>query len=195
MRLFGILLAVPGLLLAGPTEAAPTRRPRLTGDASGVRVERGRRSARRRAPRYVRRALRTRRGRMPTSRYAGVRPNARVLPRGPRLPSGACWLTWPGFQLTPRGSRVFLQFTERREPEIRTRGRTLELFFPNCRVYRRNNARTLVTRYFATPVLSVRARNRRKGVLVTIRLRRAAHPTTGWRQIKGLAFYNLEFSK
>ncbi len=200
MRMLGVLLA--GVLATGSSWAkpGPGRRPRLTGDASGVRVEHGRRGSRRRSRRHSRRhgrrLKRRRRAPAPAGHYAGVRPGARSIPRGPKPPSaGACWLTWPGFQLTHSGSRIFLQFTARHEPTIQAKGRVMELLFPDCRIHLHNNARTLVTRYFPTPVLSVRARRRHKAILVTVRLRRPVRPKVAWQRADGLVFYNLDFPK
>jgi hypothetical protein len=119
------------------------------------------------------------RARVSTGEYGGVTPG---LPRMPRirLPRNArrhCYLTWTGFQLTPRGSRLFLQFNRRPAYKLLHHDGRLVLALPGCRVGHWNNLRPLVTRYFDTPVLRADVRRRRRGKLrFRIRLRRPIKP-------------------
>lgn len=95
----------------------------------------------------------------------------------PAAPSDQPYLVWTGFQMTGSGSRVFLQTTKPVVFDVKadaqgkaTRG-GLSLILRGCKIHMANNRRTIDTRFFASPVSSVVARQRRGDVEVRISLR------------------------
>jgi hypothetical protein len=95
----------------------------------------------------------------------------------PRAARRRCYLTWTGFQLTPRGSRVFLQLNRRPRYKLLRRDGRLVLELPGCRAAHGNNLRPLITRYFDTPVLRVDVdRRNRRQLRLRIRLRGPVKP-------------------
>ncbi|HEY3354605.1 MAG TPA: AMIN domain-containing protein [Polyangia bacterium] len=107
-------------------------------------------------------------------KYQGVRPGqVGVAPRAPKA-GGAPFLTWSGFMMTEAGSRVFLQLTQQVEYSVAQSGRELVITLKGCRIHRRNNARPVNTRFFATPVAGVQARQHGRDVKVRIGLRKSA---------------------
>ena len=127
--------------------------------------------------------------------YSGVVPGKDNPPPG-KLPTDApkCLLLWPGFQWLPSGAGVvFLQFNKRAEIQETKRKRRFELLFSGCRIPIKNNRRRLVTRFFPTVVESLRAKNTRKGVHVTIWLKKDASAKYRWVTQKGYEFLYLGF--
>ena len=126
--------------------------------------------------------------------YTGVTPG-KGHPPPDGLPASAenCYLTWQGFQLTSKGSRIFVQFTNRPTREMNRTGRTIEITFPLCRIRKYNNRRRLVTRHFATPVKWVKVRRKRKNIILVLKLRADAKPTERWTSEGKFHFYFLEF--
>jgi hypothetical protein len=105
--------------------------------------------------------------------YKGVRPGqVGVPPHAPKA-GGAPLLTWSGFMMTDGGSRVFLQVTQQVEYAVAQGGKEIVITLKGCRIHRRNNARPVNTRFFATPVASVQARQHGRDVKVRIGLRKA----------------------
>ncbi len=115
-------------------------------------------------------------------RYVGVAPgpvgkNPLPSPKADR-PS----LIWTGFQMSAAGSRVFLQTSGAVTYEVSNRAGagkqpgTLSVLLRNCRIHLKNNRRNLDTRYFATPVRSVAARQKSKDVELVISLKEPSSP-------------------
>jgi hypothetical protein len=83
--------------------------------------------------------------------------------------------------MTPAGSRVFLQTTQQvqfalDEGRPGKSGRSvLSVRLDGCRIYMANNRRRIDTRYFATPVSGVSARQKGHDVEVRIALRVVAN--------------------
>ena len=113
--------------------------------------------------------------------YAGVAgpeaPSPFTPPRSdpPRL-------VWTGFKMAGDRSELFLQTTRPVSHELsqvdgKTGARRLTVLLRNCRIHLKNNGRRLDTRFFATPVEEVSARQRRKDVAVQISLETEAVPT------------------
>jgi hypothetical protein len=118
----------------------------------------------------------------------------------PAAPSDQPYLVWTGFQMTGSGSRVFLQTTKpiTFDAKADTPGKAakggLTLILRNCKIHMANNRRTIDTRFFATPVSSVVARQRRADVEVRIQLRESV--TTSPRMEtgnNGTSFLVLDF--
>ncbi len=194
---------------SGGREDETKERIIMEGDEEGVRVKpsakggkrktgrgrlRGRDRSRKKSAgkggRIGRRALRLVQG-----PYSGVVPGKNNPPPG-KLPTDdpKCLLLWPGFQWLPSGAGVvFLQFNNRAEIQQTKRKGRFELLFSGCRIPIRNNRRRLVTRFFPTVVDSVRAKNTRKGVHVTIRLKKDASAKYRWVTQKGYEFLYLGF--
>jgi hypothetical protein len=115
-----------------------------------------------------------------TQRYDGVVPGSAERNPLPAAPPGGPYLVWTGFQMTAAGSRVFLQTTQPVQYDL-TEGRvsrsgksTLTVRLSNCRIFMANNRRKIDTRYFATPVSAVSARQKRHDIEVRIALREVA---------------------
>ncbi len=91
-------------------------------------------------------------------------------------------LVWTGFKMAGDRSEIFLQTTREVAHELAAgkaaagRPGALTLLLRNCRIHLRNNARKIDTRFFATPVESVSARQRKKDVELQIALKDAVVP-------------------
>jgi hypothetical protein len=113
-------------------------------------------------------------------KYDGVVPGAAAKNPLPRIPKAGVHLVWTGFQMTPTGSRVFLQTTQTvqfslDEGRPSKKGKSiLSVRLPGCRIFMNNNRRRIDTRYFATPVSGVSARQKGRDVEVRITLREVA---------------------
>lgn len=111
--------------------------------------------------------------------YAGVAPgqegkNPLAPPRNdpPRL-------VWTGFKMAGEQSEIFLQTTRPVVYELgEPKGASprLSVFLRNCRIHLKNNGRRLDTRFFATTVEEVSARQRRRDVEIVVELETAASP-------------------
>ena len=207
--------------LHGPTSqpqtaspSTPTR-PVLSGQGTDVNIHHGAsakaRKTRRHRRRTTRRSMRSRRRvgrrrrlgarrrrhiwtqrRTTTEPYAGITPGKVDRAPGIKPPAG-CWLTWPGFQMTKTGSRIFLQFSERPQFHVDFSRRTITMLFDNCRIFSRNTRRRLITRYFATPVDQMRIRRKRKNIEVRIRLKAPMETRPTWRRIDGAWYLFADF--
>jgi hypothetical protein len=113
-------------------------------------------------------------------RYDGVVPGTAAKNPLPAAPKGGAHLVWTGFQMTPTGSRVFLQTTQPvqfdlDEGRVAKSGKsTLAVRLEGCRIHMANNRRKIDTRFFATPVSGVSARQKGHNVEVRIALREVA---------------------
>jgi len=195
-----------------PTKAtsSPQTRPMLSGQgtdvgihfdpsARGGRSKRHRRHATRRRTRSRRRrpTPRTRRRAWKRRRAADV-PYAGIVPgkmdRAPGIkPPAGCWLTWPGFQMTKTGSRIFLQFTRRPQFHMDVSHGSITMRFDRCRIFARNTRRRLITRYFATPVDQMSIRRKHRGIEVRIRLKAPMEIRPTWRKIDGAWYLFADF--
>jgi hypothetical protein len=113
--------------------------------------------------------------------YAGVAGPEAASPFTPPR-SDPPRLVWTGFKMAGDRSELFLQTTrpvsyEVSQGEGKTRSPKLTVFLRNCRIHLKNNGRRLDTRFFATPVEEVSARQRRKDVAIQIALEAEAVPT------------------
>lgn len=129
--------------------------------------------------------------------YSGVTPGSDVLPEGiAAAPGQGALVTWPGFQMMPGGgSRVFVQTTIEVTPELKRESNDgWQVFLPNVALPPGNARRPLDTHYFNTPVKSVRALTRGKGVAVLLDMRAKLAPTVrSERAQNGYFFVYLEF--
>lgn len=115
-------------------------------------------------------------------KYDGVVPGPsgkNPLPAAPK--AAGPHLVWTGFQMTANGSQVFLQTTAPVQFDL-DEGRTgksgkstLSVRLEGCRIHMANNRRKIDTRYFATPVAGVSARQKGRNVEVRIALREVAN--------------------
>jgi hypothetical protein len=90
---------------------------------------------------------------------------------------GAPRLIWTGFQVTERGSRVFVQVTRDVQLDVQSVKGGLAVTLRSCRIHMRNNSRTLDTRFFESPVREVSVHQRRNGVELDIALKEPASAT------------------
>jgi hypothetical protein len=113
-------------------------------------------------------------------KYDGVVPGPTGKNPLPTPPKSGPHLVWTGFQMTATGSRVFLQTTQPvqfdlNEGAAKKSGKsTLGVLLRGCRIFMVNNRRKIDTRYFATPIAGVSARQRGRDVEVHIALRELA---------------------
>ena len=113
-------------------------------------------------------------------KYDGVVPGPTGKNPLPAAPKAGLFLLWTGFQMTATGSRVFLQTTQPvqfdlDEGKVGKSGKsTLAVRLEGCRVHMANNRRRIDTRFFATPVAGVSAKQKGRNVEVRIALREAA---------------------
>lgn len=122
-------------------------------------------------------------GAIPPNPYEGVVPGESNPPprMGQIANAGRPLVTWPGFQMTATGSRVFVQ-TSGAVGFDETRGANrVSILFRNCRIHTRNNRNPLVTRHFNTPVSTAYLVTRRNSVELVVELRSQVAPsiTTG----------------
>jgi len=132
--------------------------------------------------------------------YDGVVPGPSGKNPLPAAPKGGPYLEWTGFQMTATGSRVFLQTTQQvpfdlNEGAAKKSGKsTLAVLLRGCRIHMANNRRKIDTRFFATPVSGVSARQRGRDVEVRVALRERVeavpHTETG---PDGTQFVVLDF--
>jgi len=114
-------------------------------------------------------------------RYDGVVPGAGTKNPLPALPKSGTYLVWTGFQMTETGSRVFLQTNQPVQFDLdegrvgRSGKSTLTVKLEDCRIFMANNRRRIDTRFFATPVSGVSARQKGHNVAVHIALREVAN--------------------
>ena len=113
-------------------------------------------------------------------KYDGVVPGPAGKNPLPAAPKGGSYLLWTGFQMTSTGSRVFLQTTQPvqfdlNEGAAKKSGKSMmAVLLRGCRIYMANNRRKIDTRFFATPVAGVSARQRGRDVEVHVALRERA---------------------
>lgn len=113
-------------------------------------------------------------------KYDGVVPGPTGKNPLPIPPKNGPHLVWTGFQMTATGSRVFLQTTKPVEFDLnegtakKSGKSTLGVILRGCRIFMANNRRNIDTRYFATPIAGVSARQRGRDVEVNIALRELA---------------------
>ena len=95
-------------------------------------------------------------------------------------------LVWTGFKMAGDRSELFLQTTRPVTYELSARGPAgsaagraprMSVFLRNCRIHLKNNGRKLDTRFFATPVEEVTARQRRRDVEILVSLEATTAPT------------------
>lgn len=118
-------------------------------------------------------------------RYAGLSlgPEARnPLPVPKEAPPR---LMWTGFSGASEGGEIFLQTTREVAHDMAVTsgpgGRpTLSVFLRNCRIHWKNNARRIDTSFFATPVDGIVARQKRRDVELSIRLKESVVPIVRW---------------
>jgi hypothetical protein len=113
-------------------------------------------------------------------KYVGVVPGPNAVNPLPRAKKTPPRLIWSGFKSAEGGgSQVFFQTNMPVEFEVvpGSGGKALSVFLRNCRIHMRNNGRNLDTRFFATPVEGVQARQRRKDVELRIALKEPTTPT------------------
>jgi hypothetical protein len=89
-------------------------------------------------------------------------------------------LMWTGFTPTATGGEIFLQTSRGVLHDVSVasgKGKpTVSVFLRNCRIHWRNNARRIDTRFFATAVAGLVARQRKRDVEVLLTLKQAAVP-------------------
>jgi len=115
--------------------------------------------------------------------YQGVIPGkGNTLPRVEELRGKEeNWVTWPGFQRTPSGSRVFIQSTRPIGYEKSEAKNRVILLLKDCHVFLRNNRNPLITSHFTfTPVSRAYLRQKKvkgeKKVELVLELRAKAVP-------------------
>jgi hypothetical protein len=104
-------------------------------------------------------------------------------------------LTWTGFERGDDSSRVFFQLSSSVQPEVSVEGLRVFVKFPRTSVTTRNNQRSLITKFFKTPVNEVKISRSGKDMLAVLELRWEATPV--WRFETGANGYHvlvLEFS-
>jgi hypothetical protein len=113
-------------------------------------------------------------------KYDGVVPGPNGRNPLPAVPKTGQHLLWTGFQMTATGSRVFLQTSQPVQFDL-DEGRPnksgksiLAVRLEGCRIFMANNRRRIDTRFFATPVSGVSAKQKGHNVEVRIALREVA---------------------
>jgi hypothetical protein len=133
----------------------------------------------------------------PIGYYQGVSVTSGNLPPyAPKEIGGeSAVLTWTGFERGENSSRVFFQLSASVEPEISVEGLRVFIKFPRTSVATRNNQRSLITRFFKTPVDQVTLSRSGKDMVAVLDLRWEATPQ--WKFETGANGYRVlvfEFS-
>ena len=133
----------------------------------------------------------------PIGYYQGVSIGGGNLPPfAPKEIGGeSAVLTWTGFERDEDSSRVFVQLSASVEPDISVEGLRVFVKLPRTSVKIKNNRRSLITKYFKTPVNEVKINRSGKDVLIVLELRWESTPT--WRFETGSNGYQvlvLEFA-
>jgi hypothetical protein len=113
--------------------------------------------------------------------YGGVTPGTPAVPPGfrrARRPRVGSLVAWPGFQVVPGGSRVFVVLTTQMPvTDAGRNGRTRVFHIPGARISLSNNRRPLITEAFNTPVSRAYLRPARGGTDVVMELRADVEPS------------------
>lgn len=130
--------------------------------------------------------------------YGGITPGMPSVPPGlrrARRPGGATRVAWPGFQMVPGGSRLFVVLTSPQPVGEATRnGRTRVFRIPAASILLSNNRRALITEAFPTPVARAFLRPARGGTDLVVELRADVEPTiTQETSSQGFHFVFLNF--
>lgn len=127
----------------------------------------------------------------PVGYYQGVSIGGGNLPPfAPKEIGGqSAVLTWTGFERGETSSRVFVQLSASVEPEISVEGMRVFVKLPRTSVKIKNNRRSLITKYFKTPIDEVKISRAGKDVLVVLELRWEATPS--WRFEAGQNGYQV----
>jgi hypothetical protein len=117
----------------------------------------------------------------PIGYYQGVSVTSGNLPPyAPKEIGGeSAVLTWTGFERGEASSRVFFQLSASVEPEISVEGLRVFIKFPRTSITTRNNQRSLITKFFKTPVNEVTLSRSGKDMVAVLQLRWEATPQ--WR--------------
>ncbi len=131
--------------------------------------------------------------------YGGITPGMPSVPpglrRARRAQGGPTRVAWPGFQMVPGGSRLFVVLTAPQPVGEATRnGRTRVFHIPSASILLSNNRRPLITEAFATPVSRAFLRPGRGGVDLVVELRAEVEPTISQgTSTQGFHFVYLNF--
>lgn len=107
------------------------------------------------------------------ARIPGMRRTRRLATRG-----GVVAVEWPGFQMTPQGSRVFVAMSSAPAAvDPSSANQRVSFTLRNARIPVANNRRALETGAFETPVQRAYLRQRGRNVEVVLELRGEAQPT------------------
>lgn len=133
-------------------------------------------------------------------KYVGVMPGPAARNPLPPAKKAPPHLIWSGFKSgAGGGAQVFFQTNQPVTYDVVPAGegaREMSVFLRNCRIHLRNNQRNLDTRFFATPVKGVSARQRRNDVELRIALKEPATPTPRTQEgPDGTQFLVLDFTK
>lgn len=116
--------------------------------------------------------------------YGGVTPGAPHLAPGlarmARLRRGnGAVVAWPGFQMTPTGSRVFVAMAGTPAVTVTSPSPLVRVYhMVGARIVLSNNRRPLITESFATPLRRAYLRAVRGGVDLVLELRAPVEPNT-----------------
>lgn len=131
--------------------------------------------------------------------YGGVTPGLRSLPPGFRRMARLGTTTvpvvaWPGFQMVPNGSRVFVAMT-RPAVVTETRSPLMRVFhIAGGRIALSNNRRPLITEAFDTPMARAFLRPVRGGIDLVVQMRvEAEHHMSQEVGPQGLNFVYVDF--
>ena len=124
-----------------------------------------------------------------------------VVPGENHVPPRARWLkrtrrnfvTWPGFEMTSSGSRIFVQTTHPVTYERADEPNRIVLILHDTRIHLRNNRNPLVTEHFNTPVARAYLRYRRGNTLLVLDMKVESSPSIRQMSEGNYHFVMLEF--
>lgn len=127
--------------------------------------------------------------------YRGVVPGSNhVPPRARRLKrTQRNFVTWPGFEMTSSGSRIFIQSTHPVSYVREDDTNRVVLVLNKTRIHLRNNRNPLVTEHFNTPVARAYLRHRRRDTLLILEMKVNSSPSIRQMSEGNYHFLMLEF--
>jgi hypothetical protein len=127
--------------------------------------------------------------------YRGVVPGHGIVPPRARMLKSARQnlVTWPGFEMTASGSRIFVQSLRPISYSRADEANRVVFVLQNTRIHLRNNRNPLVTESFNTPVGTAYLRPRGRDTLLILDMKVGSSPSISQVTEGGYSFLFLDF--
>lgn len=127
--------------------------------------------------------------------YRGVVPGHGIVPPRARMLKNTRrnLVTWPGFEMTPSGSRIFVQSLRPISYTRADEANRVVFVLQNTSIHLRNNRNPLVTESFNTPVGTAYLRPRGRDTLLILDMKVGSSPSISQVTEGGYSFLFLDF--